>query len=320
MTRSRTTAVLALSGAAVIGVLTAAQSRVNGQLGVRLGDGVIAAAVSFGSGLLIVAVVVALLPSGRRGVARLVTGMRVREIPWWMLAGGAAGALTTASQGIAAGVIGVSLFTVGFVAGQIVCGLLLDRVGYGPGGAVAVTMPRVVGGALALVAVAISLTSAVSGEVPLWMLVLPVAAGIGVAWQQATNGRLRQKVGDPLTATLVNFAGGTVILVTAALVHVAIVGGPQAWPSEPWVYAGGALGVVYIVMSAALVAYTGVLLLALGTVAGQLITAIVLDALWPASASPGLAHEIATVVVALLAVAIAAAPWRRSSRGAREPR
>lgn len=318
MTRSRTKAVLALSGAAVIGVLTATQSRVNGQLGVRLEDGVIAAAVSFGSGLLIVGVVVALLPSGRRGVARLAGGMRSRDIPWWMLAGGAAGALTTASQGIAAGVIGVSLFTVGFVAGQIVCGLVLDRIGYGPGGAVAVTIPRVAGGLLALVAVAISLTSGVMGEVPLWMLVLPVAAGIGVAWQQATNGRLRQKVGDPLTATLVNFTGGTVILVTAALVHVAIVGGPRPWPSEPWIYAGGALGVVYIVMSAALVAYTGVLLLALGTVAGQLITAVVLDALWPATASPGLGQEIATVIVALLAVTVAAVPWRRRSRGSRE--
>lgn len=313
MTRSRTTTVLALSGAAVIGVLTATQSRVNGQLGVRLDDGIVAAAVSFGSGLVIVAIVVALLPSGRRGVSRLVGGVRAREIPWWMLAGGAAGALTTASQGIAAGVIGVSLFTVGFVAGQIICGLLLDRFGYGPGGAVAVTIPRIAGGALALVAVAISLSSGVMGDVPLWMLVLPVAAGVGVAWQQATNGRLRQKVGDPLTATLVNFTGGTLILVTAALVHVAIVGGPRPWPSEPWIYAGGALGVVYIVMSAALVAYTGVLLLALGTVAGQLITAVVLDALWPASASPGFAQEVATVVVALLAVTVAASPWRRPS-------
>ena len=56
-----------------------------------------------------------------------------------MLAGGAAGALTVATQGLAVGVIGVSLFTVGVVAGQAMNGLVLDRVGYGPAGVVAVT-------------------------------------------------------------------------------------------------------------------------------------------------------------------------------------
>ncbi len=70
-----------------------------------------------------------------------------------MLAGGAAGALTVATQGLAVGIIGVSLFTVGIVAGQTVYGLVLDRIGFGPAGVVAVTMPRLLGGVLALAAV-----------------------------------------------------------------------------------------------------------------------------------------------------------------------
>lgn len=306
---------LALSGAVLIGMMTAAQARINGELGLRLSDGLVAAAISFGSGLAILVALSLALPGGRRGVRALRAGMRERTIPWWMLLGGVAGALTVATQGLAVAVIGVSLFTVGVVAGQTLNGLVLDRIGYGPAGVVAVTVPRVLGGALALVAVAVSLQGGVLDRVPLWMLVLPLIAGVGIAWQQATNGRLRQRVGTPLTATLVNFVGGTVLLVIAALVSLAVQGGPGPLPAEPWLYAGGAMGVFYIFLSAAIVVHTGVLLLGLGAVAGQLLTALVIDVAWPAAAGPGWVVELVTVVVALASVVVAAVPWRRRRQG-----
>ncbi len=56
-----------------------------------------------------------------------------------MLLGGACGALTVSTQGLTAGILGVSLFTVGVVAGQTLHGLVLDRIGFGPAGVVAVT-------------------------------------------------------------------------------------------------------------------------------------------------------------------------------------
>ncbi|MBN9178849.1 MAG: DMT family transporter [Microbacterium sp.] len=311
---ARLPAAVAIAGAVAVGVLTALQARVNGQLGRQLDDGFVAAVVSFGSGLVVLVMLSAALPSGRRGARALAAGIRRRTIPWWMLAGGAAGALTVATQGLAVAVIGVSLFTVGVVAGQTLSGLVLDRVGYGPAGVVAVTMPRVAGGALALVAVAISLQGDLLARVPWWMLALPFLAGIGIAWQQATNGRLRQRVGTPLTATLVNFIGGTAILAVAALVHVALVGTPDVWPIEPWMYLGGVIGVTYIFLSAALVVHTGVLLLGLGAVAGQLVTAFLLDAAWPADAGPGWLAELAMVVVAGAGVIVAAAPWRQRAR------
>lgn len=305
---------IALSGAVLVGILTAAQARVNGVLGARLDDGFVAAAISFGSGFLILLVLSLVIPAGRRGFAALTRGVRARTIPWWMLAGGAAGALTVATQGLAVAIIGVSLFTVGVVAGQTVNGLVLDRAGYGPGGVVAVTMPRVLGGVLALGAVALALLGDGARGIPIWMLVLPFLAGVGIAWQQATNGRLRQKVGTPLTATFVNFIGGTALLVVAAVAHVAIVGPPRPLPVEPWVYLGGAIGVVYIFLSAAIVAQTGVLLLGLGAVVGQLVTSVVLDALWPAAASPGILQESLMVGVALTSVVVATAPWHRLRR------
>ncbi|MDL5350998.1 DMT family transporter [Microbacterium sp. zg-YB36] len=304
---------MALAGAVLIGVMTALQARVNGQLGVRLEDGLVAALVSFGSGLVILVVLSAALPAGRRGFARLASGVRERRIPFWMLCGGAAGALTVATQGLAVGIIGVSLFTVGVVAGQTVCGLVLDRAGYGPSGVVAVTPGRVAGGVLALVAVGIALTGR-TVEVPLWMLLLPFAAGVGIAWQQATNGRLRQRVGTPLTATVVNFIGGTLCLLVVAGVHVAVAGPPAPFPTNPWLYLGGALGVCYIFLGAALVVHTGVLLLGLASIVGQLAASLVLDALWPAPAGPSVGASLAMVAVALASVAVAAVPWRRRAR------
>jgi len=310
-TPHRLPAAVALAGAVLVGVLTAIQARINGQLGLRLDDGFTAAVISFGSGLVVLIVLSALLPAGRRGFRALASGVRARTIPWWMLAGGAAGAFTVETQGLAVAIIGVSLFTVGVVAGQTLSGLVLDRIGYGPAGVVAVTMPRVAGGGLALAAVAISLQGGVLERVPWWMLVMPVIAGAGIAWQQATNGRLRQRVGTPLTATLVNFIGGTAILLAVAVIHTVIAGPPAAYPTDPWLYLGGVVGVVYIFMSAALVVHTGVLLLGLGAVAGQLVTAFALDALWPADAGTGWLIELAMVIVAGSGVAVAAAPWRR---------
>lgn len=290
-----------IAGAVLVGALTAIQAHINGALGRALDDGWVAALISFGSGLLVVSVLAVLIPSGRAGLAALGRGVRQRTVPWWMLLGGFAGALTVATQGLAVATIGVALFTVGLVAGQTVNGIVLDRTGYGPAGVVAVTVPRLVGAGIVLVAVTLSLTGVQIERVPLWMLVLPFVAGAGIAWQQATNGRLRQSLNSALAATAVNFAGGTLALAVAVLVHL-----PWAelgeLPSSPWLYTGGALGVVYIFLSASLVRRTGVLLLGLGSVVGLLATSVLLDAVWPPIAGPPLGIMVVAVVIALAGV------------------
>jgi transporter family-2 protein len=309
----RLPAPVAVGGAVLVGALTAVQTHMNGALGRALDDGFVAAAISFGSGLALVLVIVAVLPAGRAGFGRLVRGIRERGVPWWMLCGGAAGAFTVASQGFTVGLLGVALFTVGVVAGQTVCGLVLDRAGFGPGGAVAVTLGRTAGAALALAGVAVAVAGVPAG-VPWPLLLLPFFAGAGIAWQQGTNGRLRQRVDSAIVATAVNFAGGTVLLVIAAAVHVAVVGAPEDPPADPWVWLGGATGVVYIALSAALVRHTGVLLLGLGSVVGLLTSSLVLDALDPPEGGGSLVPAAAAAATALLGVVVAARPWRRRSR------
>ncbi|MFE6997510.1 DMT family transporter [Microbacterium sp. NPDC057659] len=309
----RLPAAVALGGTVAIGMMTAVQARINGVLGVRLGDGVVAGLVSFLVGLVFLVVVIAAMPSGRAGVRRLVSGVRGRSIPFWMLLGGTCGALTVSTQGLVAGVLGVSLFTVGVVAGQTVHGLVLDRIGVGPAGVVAVTPGRVTGGALALAAVGVSLGGGVLASAPLWLLLLPFLAGAGIAWQAAANGRLAQRVESPLTATLMSFIAGTIVLLVAAVVTMALDGPPRPLPTEPWLYLGGLLGFAYILLGAFLVAHTGVLLLGLGSVLGQLTTSIVIDLLWPLPAGPA-PWQLITMVAVAVASVVVALPRHRAAR------
>lgn len=309
--RSWLPTVLAVAGAVSVGVLAALQARITASLGVAIHDGMVSAFINFLMGLLLMTALCLAVPSGRAGVRTILSGVRARSIPWWMLAGGAAGALTVATQGLAVPTIGVALFTVGMVAGQTVGGIGIDRIGYGPAGVSAVTIPRVLGAGLALAAVACSLTGDALSRAPLWMLVLPLIVGFGVAWQQATNGRLRAAANSPLAATGVNFLGGTIVLGIAALAHVAVTGAPGPLPADAWMYLAGPIGCLYIFMSAALVARTGVLLFGLASILGQLLGSVVLDAIWPPAAPPAVWQSALTVVLAAAGVAVAAVRWRR---------
>ncbi len=305
---------LALGGAASIGAMTAVQARINGVLGARVDDGIVAGFISFAVGLVALIIVIPCIASARAGVGRLLSGIRQRSIPFWMLLGGTCGALTVSTQGVVAGVLGVSLFTVGVVAGQTLHGLVLDRIGFGPAGVVAVTPGRVLGGALALAAVAVSLGGDVLASAPLWLLLLPFLAGAGIAWQAGANGRLAKRVGSPISATLTSFIAGTCVLIVAAAISVAVRGLPGALPTEPWLYAGGLLGFAYILLGAFLVAHTGVLLMGLGSVLGQLVASVAIDVLWPVQHGPALWQLAAMVVLA--AASVVAAVSRRRTRPA----
>ncbi|GAT73961.1 hypothetical protein MHM582_2460 [Microbacterium sp. HM58-2] len=307
----RLPAPVALGGAVAIGVMTAVQARVNGVLGVKVDNGIVAGLISFSVGLLVLVAVIPCIPSARRGASRLWRGIRSRTIPFWMLLGGVCGALTVSTQGITAGFLGVSLFTVGVVAGQTLQGLVLDRIGIGPAGVVAVTGGRVLGGVFALAAVAVSLSGEVLATAPLWMLLLPFATGVGIAWQAAANGRLAQRVQSPITATFMSFAGGVVMLSLAAGVSILFRGLPQAPPAEPWLYLGGLLGFAYILLGAFIVAHTGVLLMGLGSVLGQLTASVVIDLIWPAASGPALWQIIAMVIIAVASVVVAVPRRRR---------
>lgn len=310
-------AVLAIGGAVAIGAMTAIQARVNGQLGVRLDNGILAGWVSFAVGLLLLSFPVLLTRSGRAALGRLWRGIRSGGVPWWMLLGGACGALTVSTQGLVAGVLGVALFTVGVVAGQTLHGLLLDRAGFGPAGIVAITPGRLLGGACALVAVGVSLGGDVLSRAPLWMLVLPFLTGAGIAFQSAVNGRLGQRIASPLGATYMSFLGGVLVLSVSVGVSLLVTGAPEPFPTgfpgDLWLYLGGMLGALYILLGVVIVARTGVLLMGLGAVLGQLVVSVLIDLVWPPPAGPAV-WQVAVMVLAAVLSVLVALPWRSRGR------
>ncbi|MFI6264463.1 DMT family transporter [Micromonospora sp. NPDC051006] len=300
--------------ATVSGLAVAGQSRINGELGVRLADGFAAAVVSFGVGLLVLLVLVPATPTGRRGLVAVRRALAAGALRPWQCLGGVCGAFLVATQGLTIGTLGVAVFTVAVVAGQSGSSLAVDRAGIGPTGRQAVTAQRLTGAALTVVAVLLAVSDRLGDPGALVLAVLPLLAGIGIAWQQAVNGRVRAAADSALTATLINFAVGTVALLVAFAIDIAVRGWPAgSLPTEPWLYLGGPIGIVFIALAAAIVRFTGVLLLGLATIAGQIVGAVLLDLALPTEASHPSITTLLGAALTLVAVLVAAlAPARPS--------
>lgn len=299
---------IATACSVVFGAGVAVQSRINGELAAELENGYVAALISFGSGLVLLSIAMLVAPSGRRGLARIRGEVAQKRTPWWFLFGGAAGAFLVLSQGLTAAVVGVALFTVAVVAGQTLSGLLVDRRGIGSNIPKPITVTRLFGSLLALAAVVFVVSEQIRSDVPLWVLVMPLVGGLAIGWQQAVNGQVRVASRSPLTAAFINFVVGTTALTIAVVVYSFWAGWPEVYPSNPWLYLGGAIGVVFIAGAAIVAPITGVLLLGLGTTAGQLIASLVLDIVSPVAAHPLAWTTVIGTAVTFVAVGIAAIP------------
>jgi transporter family-2 protein len=301
--------VVGIAAAVIGGGGVAAQSKINGALGGHLHDGFAAALISFGSGLILVALINASRAASRDGLRALSASLRNGSLRWWECLGGVCGAALVASQGLTVTALGVAIFTVAVVAGQMFASLAVDRVGVGPNGPQPLTGPRVVGAVVAVGAVIVAVADRVGSPRTLAYALLPLIAGAATAWQQAVNGRVRSASGSVPAATLVNFTMGTAALTIAYGVDVAFRGTPTGdLPTAPWYYLGGLVGAVFIAIFAAVVRHTGVLLLGLGIVAGQLVAALLIDVIDPTADGPPSALTFAGVALTLVAVGIAAAP------------
>lgn len=316
---SRARTVLAIVATVVAGVGVATQSRINGELGQRLDDGYTAALISFGSGWVILLVLLALSPRGRAGFARVLTEVRQGRLAWWMLLGGLAGAYFVLAQSLVAGMLGVAIFTIAIVTGQTVTGLTLDAAGFAGARRTAVAPARVVGAALTVGAVAVAVIPRLGGEgFPVAAIVLPLLAGVAVAFQQGLNGRVRAEAQSALAATTINFTVGSAALFVATATHLLLVGLPEALPTNPVLYLGGAVGAIFIAIQTLTVGRIGVLVLGLCLVTGQLAASLVFDVVAPLGPGSTSATAIA-VVLALTGVLVASIRWPRRSGRATPP-
>ncbi|SDK69043.1 transporter family-2 protein [Arthrobacter sp. ov407] len=309
--------VAGLSMAVATGLLIPVQGRINGALGVALGDGIGAAVVSFSTGLVVMTAISLALPKGRAGLARVLPAVRERQFPPFYVLAGCIGAFFVFAQSFTVGLLGVALFTVAAVTGQTLSGLLVDRMGIGPAGKRPITGIRVLGSVLTVAAVAWAVSPRFSaGESVLQLLVpvmLPLLAGFLMSFQQAMNGTATVHYGTPIAATLVNFIAGGALLWAAWLIKLAVAGAGNPLPAQWWFYLGGPLGCIFIGIGALLVRSLGVLVTGLGMIAGQLLGSLGLDLILPV---PGTVISLPTVlgtVLTLGAIILATLPWPRGA-------
>lgn len=297
---------VALALAFLCGGGVSLQAFVNGLLGTTLGSAEMAAVVSNAVGLL--ALLVLGFGSGAlaRAWRRVRAGGPGRA---WHYAGSAVGSLFVMVAAIAAPKVGIALLTVALVCGQTVGSLVADAFGISPARRRALTVPRVLGVLIALVAVGIGALGA-EANLDLGILAVAVGAGVGLAVGQAALGQLTETTGEPLAAANAGFALGAVFTVVAA----ALLGGlssPNGWsaPSEQWVI-GGLAGAAVVVALGPLVIALGVLRLTLALVAGQSVGALVLDVAAPAAGRDITVRIVAGVALTFVAVVVSGSTRR----------
>ncbi len=107
---------------AVGGVCTATQAPINSRLTAQIGDPVAAAAVSFGVGFLVLALITVLKGAVPAGPA-------MASAPWWVWTGGALGAFYVWTAVWSVGTLGVVTMVAAIIFGQLAAALILDATG-----------------------------------------------------------------------------------------------------------------------------------------------------------------------------------------------
>jgi transporter family-2 protein len=291
--------------AVLIGVVVAIQARINGQLSVDLDNGLAAALVSFLTGLAIVSVLVFGFKREREALFRVFEAIKNKQLVTWELMGGVLGGFFVAAQSAVVPQIGVALFTIAVVAGQTISSLLVDKVGMTPSGKERITKPRIFGAVATLIAVAIAVfPDLTNSEFRFLPLTFALIVGVFASFQQGMNGRMNVVGKRPLATAWLNFASGTIVVVIALSVDLALGATIEPLPSNFWVYTGGAAGLIFVAVSAYIIKHLGVLNFSILSIAGQLVGAILIDWLAPAKAGSLNGYLIFGTVLTIISIAV----------------
>lgn len=112
----------------------------------------------------------------------------------------------------------------------------------------------------------------------LMSMLIALVAGMLMPVQAGVNARLRDFLGDPVLASLVSFAVGTVVLFVYALAtRVPWPTAAAAAQAPVWTWFGGALGAFFVAVSVVLAFKLGATGLMAWIIAGQLVASVFLD-------------------------------------------
>ena len=270
--------------AALSGVLIALQARANGELSHRLDNGLQAALVSFGSGLLIILIITPFSSHIKEGIANLRGAIVRKEIARWKLFAGALGGSFVAIQTQIVPLIGVAIYSVASIAGQTAMSLVVDRIGLTGGGKKLISPRRVTAAVITVFAVLVSVWDRIdANNLSMIAVTAGCIAGAVVGVQRALNGQINEHSHQSFTTSLLNFITGTSFLVIFILAGVALGKNELSpLPAGPWwIYTGGVIGVIYIAFTSTIVQHLGVLTFTLFSVGGQLAGSLIIDLVSP---------------------------------------
>ena len=314
MTKSssgRITSVITLTIATVFaGMLGPMQSLVNGRLGAQLSDGHAAALISFGTGLLLMLVIILSREKTRNAFFKL-PGQLIRgDIPRWNFFAGLCGAVIVVSEGITVGFLGVAIFQTSLISGMVISGILCDRLGVGVPFKQAMSAPRVVGAVLAICATLLVVSPNWSAPHMIALAIMPFVGGLLAGWQPAGNSEVGLLSNSMFVSITWNFLIGFIALGALYVLRIFATGAHFELPGIWWMYLGGPLGLLSIALMALLVRGLGLLILGLASTAGQLIGSLLLEVTLPAEGSTLHLVTVLGALVALIAAGISMIPAR----------
>jgi transporter family-2 protein len=286
--------------AALSGAMIAIQARANGELSQRLNNGLQAALISFGSGLIILFAITLFNAKIKEGIKNLRQSVASKEIARWKLFAGALGGSFVAIQSQIVPLIGVAIFSVASIAGQTAMSLIVDRIGLTGGGKKLISPRRVLAAFLTVVAVFVSVLDRIDAKnLSMFVVIVGVIGGAIVGVQRALNGQINEHSQQSFTTSLVNFTTGTAFLLILIIVGLIMDGNElSALPSGPWwIYTGGIIGVIYIAFTSTIVQHLGVLTFTLFSVGGQLIASLVIDLISPTDGVSVSAYLVTGIVM-----------------------
>ena len=286
--------------AALSGAMIALQARANGELSHRLDNGLQAALVSFGSGLLIIFVITLFNSTIKEGIKNLRKAVANKEIARWKLFAGALGGSFVAIQTQIVPLIGVAIYSVASIAGQTAMSLVVDRIGLTGGGKKLISPRRVLAAVLTVLAVLVSVWDRIdANNLSMFAVTAGGIAGAIVGIQRALNGQINEYSHQSFTTSLLNFITGTsflLILIVAGLIFGRNELSPL--PSGPWwIYTGGVIGVIYIAFTSTIVQHLGVLTFTLFSVGGQLVGSLIIDLVSPTDGVSVSAYLVTGIVM-----------------------
>ncbi len=148
----------------LIATLIAFQARANGELSHLLGNPIQAATVSFGSGLIIIAIFAATHHGMKQGLLGIKRAVIEGNLKRWNLFAGMLGGIFVAIQTNTVPLIGVAIYSVASISGQTASSLIVDAFGLTGGVKKRITFRRILASLITVLAVLISVWDRVDAK------------------------------------------------------------------------------------------------------------------------------------------------------------